>query len=161
MIIRPATEADLDVMLRLTSDALSFASSPRPYEWEGAKGEAAKRLLRMFLTPKSGAALVLEVEAQVVGFVACRFDELDPNDPDKAAVVELLAVSPEHRGRGLGTHLVEELKQTLPAQGVTRLDVDVSGTNDPALRFWRRAGFREIAVTMSIDLAGPPTAGEG
>jgi len=154
MIIRPAAEEDLPRLASLTRGALSFASSPDPYTWELPDEDIIEKL-RGYLDPARGLALVLEVESSAAGFVAARFDELDPKRPDRSAVIDLLAVAPEHRGEGFGTHLIRELMLQLPALGVTRMQVDVVGDSDAALRFWRRTGFTEQFITMARDLEKP------
>src|SRR4051812_28503304 len=103
MIIRPAATADIAHIAALTRGALSFASSPDPYHWE-LPDDAMEKKLKGYLDPKKGTALVLQVENAAAGFVAAHFDELDPNRPDRSAVIDLLAVGPEHRGQGFGTH---------------------------------------------------------
>jgi ribosomal protein S18 acetylase RimI-like enzyme len=158
MIIRPADEKDIEAMARLTRDALSFASSPDPYTWEDSTDAELTKRLRAYIHPKTGFALIVQVEETIAGFVAAHFDELDPKHPDKGAIIDLLAVDPEHRGLGLGTHLVTELIQVLPEQKVTRVQVDVISKNGDAVRFWRRAGFQDIAVTMGRELASAASA---
>ena len=151
MIIRPAEKEDLDVMAHLTRDALSFASSPDPYHWE--VGDAAlKKRLNSYLDPSKGAAFVLEVENTKAGFVAAHVDELDPRNPDKGAIIDLLAVDRLYRGQGFGTNLVRELLIRLPERGITRINVNVLGSSGAALRFWRRIGFSELAITMSVQV---------
>jgi ribosomal protein S18 acetylase RimI-like enzyme len=154
MIIRPAAEEDLSHLAGLTRGALSFASSPDPYTWELSEEEMTKRL-RAYLDPKKGIALVLQVENSIAGFVAAHFDELDPKRPDRSAVIDLLAVGIEYRGQGFGTHLVRELMLRLPEMAVTRMQVNVQGGSEPAMRFWRRAGFAEQSVTMALELEKP------
>lgn len=154
MIIRPAAEDDLAHIAGLTRGALSFASSPDPYNWELPEDAMVKKL-KAYLDPKKGIALVLQVENAAAGFVAAHFDELDPKHPDRSAIVDLLAVGPEHRGHGFGTHLIRELMLQLPEKGVTRMQVNVQGANEAAMRFWRRAGFAEQFVTMALELQKP------
>jgi ribosomal protein S18 acetylase RimI-like enzyme len=151
MIIRPAATADIAQIAVLTRGALSFASSPDPYHWELPE-DAMEKKLKGYLDPKKGVALILQVENSAAGFVAAHFDELDPKRPDRSAVVDLLAVGPEYRGQGFGTHLIRELVLHLREMGVTRMQVDVQGANESAMRFWRRAGFGEQFVTMALDL---------
>jgi ribosomal protein S18 acetylase RimI-like enzyme len=154
MIIRPAAKDDLTNLARLTNGALSFASSPDPYNWELPEDELVAKL-RSYLDPKNGIVLVLQVENGAAGFVAAHFDELDPRKPDRSAVIDLLAVAQEYRGQGFGTHLIRELMLQLPAMGITRMQVNVQGANESASRFWRRAGFAEQFVTMSLELQKP------
>jgi len=151
MIIRPAVKDDLDTLTKLTREALSFASSPDPYAWQ-LEDPVVKKRLETYLDSAKGTALILEAEGAVAGFVAARFDELDPRSPDKGAIVDLLAVGQQYRSQGFGTHLVRELLLRLPEQGITRINVNVIGSSDAALRFWRRAGFRDLAITMSVEL---------
>jgi ribosomal protein S18 acetylase RimI-like enzyme len=156
MIIRPAAETDLQPMALLTTDALSFASSPDVHRWAHERPEDLESALRALLPGAgTGTSLVVEVERKVVGFIACRFDELDPRSPDKRAVIELLAVARDQRGHGLGTHLVRELIATLPRQGATQVTVNVLSAYAAALTFWHRAGFRDSAVTMAVELDQP------
>jgi ribosomal protein S18 acetylase RimI-like enzyme len=151
MIIRPAVEKDLETMAQLTRDALSFASSPDPYHWAGTEKKLEERL-HTYLSGKKGTALVAEIDGAVVGFIAAHFDELDPEHPDRGAIIDLLAVSQEQRGFGFGTNLVRELMTTLPEHKITRINVDVLCANDTAVRFWRRLGFHDLAVTMTVEL---------
>lgn len=153
MIIRPAAAEDLPQLAALTRGALSFASSPDPYTWELPDADVVEKL-RPYLEPNHGIALVLQVENAVAGFVAAHFDELDPKKPDRSAVIDLLAVGIEQRGLGFGTHLVRELMLRLPELGVMRMEVEVAGANDGAMRFWRRSGFAEQSVTMAVELKG-------
>ena len=112
--------------------------------------------LHGLLSGEQGIAFVVEVENQLAGFVAAHYDEKDPKNPDKAAVIDVLAIALPFRNQGLGTHLVHELMVTLPALGITQIDADVVGGNEPAMRFWRRAGFTEAAVTMTLRLPNSP-----
>jgi ribosomal protein S18 acetylase RimI-like enzyme len=153
MIIRATTTQDLPRLVELTRDALSFASSPDSYIWDAANDKELTKRLHSYVTGHNELSLAVEVENALVGFVACHFDELDPRSPDRGAIIDLLAVDPEYRGRTLGTHLVQELLQVLPPKGITQINVDVLGSNNDALSFWRRAGFHEHAVTMTVKLA--------
>lgn len=152
MIIRASTEKDLPRLVQLTRDALSFASSPDSYVWDAANDVELTKRLKSYVTGDAGLSLIVEVENACVGFVACHFDELDPRSPDRGAIIDLLTVDQEYRGRTLGTHLVQELLQVLPSKGFTQINVDVLGSNTDALSFWRRAGFHEHAVTMTVKL---------
>jgi ribosomal protein S18 acetylase RimI-like enzyme len=156
MIIRAAEPPDLDEMARLTRDALSFASSPDLDDWESASDKDIRQRLHAFVQGahgKHGASMVVEVESRVVGFVACRFGEAVEHAAHRSATIEVLAVAPDMRARGLGTQLILELKRVLPGMGIMRLHVDVLGANEPAVRFWRRAGFHDLAIRMCSDLA--------
>ena len=58
------------------------------------------------------------------------------------------------RGRGLGTRLAANSFRFAKAQGYTKMVIHVLATNDPALRFYRGLGFREIGVARQHVLLG-------
>ena len=66
-----------------------------------------------------------------------------------------LAISPEHRGRGLGTRLIEQLIELgAPALSASECSLFVARTNPAAARLYERLGFRvtpypDAALTLS------------
>lgn len=55
----------------------------------------------------------------------------------------LVAVLPEHRGKGLGRILIERFKQNARERGVNHVFLEMR-TNNPAERVYRAAGFDQI-----------------
>ena len=54
-----------------------------------------------------------------------------------------MAVRREHRGRGVGTSLVEALISWASQHSVTRLELEVFSNNPQAIRLYERLGFRQ------------------
>ena len=63
--------------------------------------------------------------------------------------IESLSVLPEHRGRGLGTELIDRLEGELRAQGVTDLVVGALPGNEGAVRMYERRGYRPTWIYLS------------
>ncbi len=63
--------------------------------------------------------------------------------------IETLAVLPAHRGRGLGSELMERLEQELYSQGVTDLVIGVLPGNAGAVRLYERLGYRKTWMYLS------------
>ena len=63
--------------------------------------------------------------------------------------IESLAVLPEHRGRGLGSELLDRLEHELRVQGVTDLMLGVLPGNAGATRLYERRGYRPTWMYMS------------
>jgi ribosomal protein S18 acetylase RimI-like enzyme len=55
--------------------------------------------------------------------------------------IESLAVLPEHRGRGLGTELLDRLERELREQGVADVVIGVLPGNEGAVRMYERRGY--------------------
>jgi ribosomal protein S18 acetylase RimI-like enzyme len=56
-----------------------------------------------------------------------------------------VAVHPEHRGRGIGTALLEALSEQARAEGVSALSLSVEKDN-PAIRLYERLGFERLRL---------------
>lgn len=65
---------------------------------------------------------------------------------ERFAELESLAVLPEARGRGIGGALMREVYAELRRIGVRELVIGVLATNERALRFYEREGFRPWMV---------------
>jgi [ribosomal protein S18]-alanine N-acetyltransferase len=59
---------------------------------------------------------------------------------------EILSVAVSHacRGRGIGRELLQLHLRRLAGDGVRTVFLEVDETNTPAIRLYRRAGFREV-----------------
>jgi ribosomal protein S18 acetylase RimI-like enzyme len=68
---------------------------------------------------------------------------------ERAGEVETLCVLPEERGSGVGTLLLDAVRQRLHGLGAAEIGLHVLEGNDAALRFYRRAGLRPFAIWLS------------
>ena len=75
-------------------------------------------------------------EEQVIGYVGCwiSFEE---------AQITNVAVSPDYRGKHVGTEMMAELIRRVKAKGVTALTLEVRPSNEPALALYKNFGFKE------------------
>lgn len=115
-----------------------------------------ERVLRAI---RNADAVVLKAlnERRTVGFAIMRFGW-------EEAHLDLLAVRPGHRRRGVGTALLRWLEESALTAGVAIVRLEVRESNDAALRFYGRLGYRrfrtlsgyyqgrEAAVQMARDL---------
>ncbi|HKP46587.1 MAG TPA: GNAT family N-acetyltransferase [Pyrinomonadaceae bacterium] len=98
-------------------------------------------------------ALDLFLERPELGFVWLAYDEQGAagvcvvcyaiSTSMGAVVVKLddVSVKTDRRGQGVGTALLEQLKEQLRKEFVTRIDVGVHLENPEAKRFYERVGF--------------------
>ncbi|WP_409253831.1 N-acetyltransferase family protein [Bacillus sp. SCS-153A] len=62
--------------------------------------------------------------------------------------VHLYYLSPEYRGKGIGTEIHRYALQYFKTQSVTEFHLRVSPTNIPARKFYRKIGLKEIGPEM-------------
>lgn len=122
--LRPAADADLDALL-----AVEAASFERPWNRDAFLDELANRNAALFLLKDAadGAA----------GYICFRvlYDEMH---------LMKIAVSPGWRGRGVASRLLAHGMKRAAAGGATAALLEVRPANRPALRLYRRFGFRQI-----------------
>jgi ribosomal protein S18 acetylase RimI-like enzyme len=89
------------------------------------------------------AVFVAEIGGAVAGYVA-----LQPTDP--AVRIDVLLVSPEHEGEGIGHQLVEWAEGYAISCGAETLQVAVEEDNARARDFYRRCGFVPLAAQAGL-----------
>ncbi|WP_435077946.1 GNAT family N-acetyltransferase [Halococcus sp. AFM35] len=77
---------------------------------------------------------VAEREGKVVGFAHAVEDEL-------GGTILRVYVAPEHRNEGIGSDLLEHVREELADRGAERVRAMVLAENDPGNEFYRRFGF--------------------
>ena len=177
---RPATVADAGHLARLVNYA---GDGLAHYHWQTLAAELDGNIdpwvigIRRAASQNSGFAytrsLVVEVGGKVAGCV-CSFpidaantaEELDSVNPVFRPLLELedmvvgsryinvLAVYPEHRGKGIGSRLLIQAEAL--ARG-RKMSLIVSDSNRDALRLYERHGYQQVASRPKIkgDWDGP------
>jgi ribosomal protein S18 acetylase RimI-like enzyme len=107
------------------------------------RDDEAARLLASLPPGKTLAdkqVLGLQRDGEMVGVVDLLCDHPGPTD----WYIGLLLLSPEVRGAGLGTSVVDELVKRVAAEGGQALHLIVREDNPRALAFWRRHEFQLV-----------------
>lgn len=98
-------------------------------------------------------ALDLFLERPELGFVWMAYDErgcagvcvvcyaISTSMGSVVAKLDDVSVKPDRRGAGVGTELLNQLKEQLRREAVTRIDVAVHLENPQAKRFYEKTGF--------------------
>lgn len=124
--LRPAGGGELDQVMRIMGEA-----------FDPSFGEAWTRAQCAGILPMHGVAMTLAFSSETpVGFSLVRAVAGESE-------LLLLAVSPEWRGRGVGTALVDGFIAHGRAVGAHHLHLEVRDGNS-AVGLYRRAGFRIV-----------------
>ena len=131
--IRAAGEEDLEFLVELYADddVRPFLAAAGSYDRDGI----AERLAQ---DPEAGGLLVVELDGEPAGAMAWELT----NRRSRIAHVSGLAVHPRHRGRRLADDAARLLQQHLIRErGIHRIELEIYGFNERALRHAERAGF--------------------
>jgi len=92
----------------------------------------------------------------VIGFVLARVYYGEFGVTERVAVLDVIDVHPDFRGRGAAAALVDQLRTNLLGLGIQTLQTEVSWDDQELLAFFRHEGFR-LAQRLCLDLDLPST----
>ena len=125
--IRQATLSDLDEMLAI--EEVNFSSEEA----------LSRQSLEESIRKTADTFLVARDENQLLGYVLGEAQSIHP----KWIEIRSLAIHPDHRGQGLGTHLLANLKQVAVEGGYEYLRLTCP---DDLLSYFEMNGFVEEEV---------------
>ncbi len=103
---------------------------------------------------EDAALLVAERDGRLVGYAILTVNPPPATwDFGKAVVeIETLSVLPDERGGGVGAALMRAAEEWARERGAETLEVGLLYTNEDALRFYEREGFRQFYLELARDL---------
>ncbi len=108
---------------------------------------AERRVLYAEVLARPDTVLLLALDGEaLVGYALAH---VVPVRETWIAEIESLSVAPEHRGRGIGTALMDALDRELEALGIGDVIVGAVAGNEVALSLYRRRGFRPTWLYLS------------
>jgi ribosomal protein S18 acetylase RimI-like enzyme len=128
-----------DVTFRLARrrDAPDIAAMSLAYIEHGLRPSwPAARVARHVRHPES-VVLIAELRRRIAGFAIMDFG-------DDTAHLNLLAVAPAERRRGIGERLVAWLEKTALTAGTFIVELELRAGNAPARAFYESLGYAEV-----------------
>lgn len=92
-------------------------------------------MVARYLNRNPGLSFVAEQAGELVGCVMAGHD-------GRRGYLQHLIVAPVHRNAGLATRLVNASLDRLQAEGILKSHIDVLATNEAAMTFWEKIGWR-------------------
>jgi GNAT superfamily N-acetyltransferase len=150
MNIRPATPADIPLVLKFIQDLAE-------YEKLAHEVEATEATLQATLFPEGGrpaAECILAFEGGEPAGFAVYFSTYSTFLARAGLYLEDLFVIPQKRGRGIGKALILHLAQLANSRGCGRMEWSVLDWNQPAIDFYEALGARRLTEWTTCRLTG-------
>lgn len=111
----------------------------------------ALKVKQAFADSGIAVSLVAELDDHVVGFLLARvfYGEFGVVEP--AAMLDVLGVHPDYRGRHVASALVDQLRTNLIGLGIPTLQTEVQWSSPELITFFQHEGFR-LAPRLCLDL---------
>jgi len=111
----------------------------------------ALKIKQAFSDTGIAVSLAAEVDAHVVGFLLARLYYGEFGVVEPAAVLDVVGVHPDYRGRHVAAALVDQLRTNLLGLGITTLQTEVQWGNPDLITFFQHEGFT-LAPRLCLDL---------
>lgn len=95
----------------------------------------SSEMVARYLNRNPGLSFIAEQTGELVGCVMAGHD-------GRRGYLQHLIVAPAHRNTGLATRLVNAPLDRLQAEGISKSHIDVLTTNEAAMAFWEKIGWR-------------------
>jgi ribosomal protein S18 acetylase RimI-like enzyme len=145
-VIRSATACDLPAIRQLLVELMSAMGHA-----EGMCLDSALRTCADLLNDAGSHILVAEVDGSPVGFITFSARQTILHR-SPSGLIDELAVSAAHRGRGVGKQLVLAAIATCKEIGCCEVEVSTEKTNTEARELYRKCGFVERGILAELDL---------
>lgn len=89
---------------------------------------------------------------QIVGYLAGSINEKGSYEEIQYGEVNNMFIKSECRGYGVGKLLINDFKKYCISNGIKNLIVNASAKNISAIEFYRRNGFNDFNVTLTINI---------
>ena len=118
-------------------DAERLAAMSRAHVEAGLKPAWGAARIRWHVRDPESVVLTARLPAMVAGFAIMRYGE-------DVAHLNLLAVDPAHRRRGIARALVRWLEETALTAGTFIIGLELRAGNEVARNLYRALGYREL-----------------
>lgn len=123
---------------------------------EAAVGRRRDRFLALkmkqaFADTGIAVSLAAELDDHVVGFLLARLYYGEFGVVEPAAVLDVVGVHPDYRGRHVAAALVDQLRTNLLGLGIGTLQTEVSWRHPELITFFQHEGFA-LAPRLCLDL---------
>ena len=109
--------------------------------------------LGSLLDAPDACIFVAEQDGTIIGYVFAALEPLSWKElRGPAGFIHDVAVAPERRCAGVGTKLIETAVEWLRERGAPRVILWTAAANETAHTLFRRLGFRDTMVEMTMEL---------
>jgi GNAT superfamily N-acetyltransferase len=150
IIVRPATNADLDTLLRFEQGVIL---AERPFDPTLKPDPLHYYDLAYMITAPEVELVVAEQDRALIGSGYARIEMAKHyNKHSYHAYLGFMYVIPEHRGKGVNRLIIDTLSKWTRARNITELRLDVYYDNSPAIAAYEKAGFKKHMIHMRLGL---------
>jgi len=146
-LLQPLTYMQVTLQLAAIPDLphlvsmMSELQKDDPWSIPFARAAVENAVGQLLRDTSLGRVWLIEADKQVAGYIVMCFD-YSLEYGGRGAWVDEFFVRPSHRGRGIGSQVLDLFLEQAKAVGVTTVHLEVNHDN-PAIELYRRKGFED------------------
>jgi GNAT superfamily N-acetyltransferase len=150
IIVRPATNADLDTLLRFEQGVIL---AERPFDPTLKPDPLHYYDLTYMITAPEVELVVAEQDGVLIGSGYARIEKARiMYRYTHYAYLGFMYVVPEHRGKGVNRLVLDALSKWARSKNITEMRLEVYFGNTPAIAAYEKAGFVKDLIWMRLGL---------
>lgn len=146
-IIRKGKLSDEKGVEALWRDLHEFHENdfPKDFSLSQDAGASMRAFFKTHVRSHQRLALVAEVDGKLVGYLMATIEDRPPVLTIKKQVhIYDLHVSEEHRSKGIGKAMMDEMEAWTKEKGVNYILLEVMSTNEGGKKFYKREGYETL-----------------
>ena len=133
------TELEIEKIEPLVDE---IVASHTELPWVSDYREVYKKVASAFLSEEDKAVFIAKNEKEIVGVVFASITSNGPLQGDKKiGLINVIAVLPSYRRKGIGKKLCEQITEWFSRQGVEEVTLFNAVKNESSKAFWESCGF--------------------
>ena len=151
MIVRNATEKDIDRILHLLLQVNNVHAEGRPDIFKKDMRKYTRDEVASILESKHTCIYVADENGVCVGYAFCEYSEIEDGTnlvPRKTVYIDDICVDSLCRGKGVGTLLYNHVENEAKKKGCYNITLNVWSFNDSAMRFYEKCGMSPLKTVM-------------
>lgn len=153
-MVRKAQIADLTALFNLYNHLFQLMEEMEPHYMKTPEGEELF-LISVLSGENNLIAFVYEEEEEILGFVIANLRESPEYSnfiPQQAVYLVDIVVDEQHRGKGVGTALIDRVKEWGVENEVDYFELTVLSANKAAIKLYKREGLTPFSVNMRMKM---------
>ena len=153
MKTRYATIDDVPVISKMYEDFFEYHAGLQPLYYKAA--EEHGNYPEYIIKSETDDLIIAEYDGNIAGFVHVLETKTEPYEcivQNKYAVCVDLYTSPEYRRRGVGTSLINAMKEWAINRNLKFIQLNVLAENENAIKFYENGNFQTTAYNMKCPL---------
>ena len=152
MFIRIAKLEDYEVIEALAKDVQKMHIKWRPDIYTLESNMIPKEFFKPIVDNKT--MYVAEEDNKVKGFIMYTEKEYNIDNQVKRITyaIDAIAVDKQYRGQGIGTKLIDKIKEIAKDNNVDAIELQVNAKNIAAKAMYEKYGFSDKSINMEINI---------